>query len=55
MSDAPRKSDEPNDSPYGGGEDDRPKREDQPEREVKEPPRPGTAGSEEKFPRKGDV
>jgi hypothetical protein len=55
MFDAARKPDKPNDPPYGGHEDKRPKREDHRDREVKEPPNAGTAGSEEKFPRKGEV
>jgi hypothetical protein len=53
MSDAAHKPDKPDDPPYGGGEDEQPKHQDQ--QEVKEPPRPGTAGREERSPRNGEV
>jgi hypothetical protein len=43
--------------PPRGGENEPPQPEDprEPGGDVKEPPPPGTAGNEEKFPRKGDV
>ena len=47
MPDRMRKLDKPDDPPYGGGEDERPRRDD--------PPSPGTAGLEEKFPHKGEI
>jgi hypothetical protein len=43
--------------PGADDEKDRPGREDwrEPGGDVREPPPPGTAGSEEKFPRKGEI
>lgn len=57
MTDKARKSDKPNNPPRGGGEDEVPTRDDphEPGEDVKEPPAPGTARSDEKFPRKGDL
>lgn len=53
----PEQPDKSRDSPRGGREDERPGPRDwrEPGGDVKEPPRPGTAGTQEKFPRKGEV
>jgi hypothetical protein len=55
MPDATRKSTKPDDPPFGGGEDEAPKRDNpqEPSQDVKEPPLPETQGLDEKFPRKG--
>jgi hypothetical protein len=53
-----QKTDKPSHPPYSGGEDESPKPQDNPHvpgEDVKEPPLPGTAPADEKFPRKGDV
>jgi hypothetical protein len=57
MAESVRKPNKPNDPPYGGGEDETPRRDNPPEpgQDVKEPPLPGTVGLEEKFPRKGEI
>jgi len=57
MSDRTRKPDKPDDPPYGGGEDEGPRRDDPPGpgKDVKDPPSPGTVGLEEKFPYEGEI
>jgi hypothetical protein len=60
MTESRRKPDKPDAPPYSGGEDERPpgiQPNDpvEPGGDVKEPPPPGTVGTEEKFPRKGDL
>jgi hypothetical protein len=59
MTESRRKPDKPDVPSYSGGEDERPpdiQPNDpvEPGGDVREPPPPGTAGTEEKFPRKGD-
>jgi hypothetical protein len=58
MTDTPHKpSDTPGNPPRGRGGDEQPERKDgrEPGGDVREPPPPGTAGTEEKFPRKGEI
>jgi hypothetical protein len=57
MAESVRKLTKPDDPPYGGGEDETPRRDAPPVpgEDVKEPPLPETVGLEEKFPRKGEI
>jgi hypothetical protein len=57
MAESVRKLTKPDDPPYGGGEDETPRRDAPPVpgEDVKEPPLPETVGREEKFPRKGEI
>jgi hypothetical protein len=52
-----KSSDIPAGPPRGRGENERPEPKDwrEPGGDVREPPPPGTAGTEEKFPRKGEI